>query len=91
MKRGQILTRCLGLLGATLLSVSAAASPPAAQPLPVRHRADAHFALLEHEYVSYILRRFPVVATYLGGDAFDAQLANVDGTLRDYSDRKSVV
>lgn len=85
MKRSQLLMRCVCLLGATFLGVNAAASPPAAQPLPVRHRADAHFAVVEHEYVSYILRRFPVVATYLGGDAFDAQLANVDGTLRDYS------
>ncbi len=33
----------------------------------------------------YILHRFPVVATYLGGDAFDPHLAKVDGTLRDYS------
>jgi uncharacterized protein (DUF885 family) len=74
------------LLGITVLGVmSAAASPPAAQPLPVRHRADARFAMVEHEYVTYILRRFPVVATYLGGDAFDPQLANVDATLRDYS------
>ncbi len=33
----------------------------------------------------YSLRRFPVVATYLGGSALDASLADVDGTLRDNS------
>lgn len=83
VKCSQFLTRGMCLLCVAVLN--AAASPPAAQPLPVRHRADARFALLEHEYVTYVLRRFPVVATYLGGDAFDPQLANVDGTLRDYS------
>jgi uncharacterized protein (DUF885 family) len=86
VKRSQLLTRGMCLLGVSCVVVlSAAASPPAAQPLPVRQRADARFAMLEHEYVTYFLRRFPVVATYLGGDAFDPQLANVDGTLRDYS------
>src|SRR5215469_4162386 len=67
------------------LAAAALASPPSAQPLPARHTADAHFASLEHEYVTYVLGRYPVVATYLGGSAFDPQLAGVDGTLRDYS------
>jgi uncharacterized protein (DUF885 family) len=85
VKRSKLLTS-VWLLGVTCLgAMNATASPPAAQPLPVRHRADAPFAVLEHEYTTYILRRFPVVATYLGGDAFDPHLANVDGTLRDYS------
>jgi uncharacterized protein (DUF885 family) len=53
--------------------------------MPARHAADAAFARVEHEYVTYILRQFPVVATSLGGAEFDAHLAQVDGTLRDYS------
>ncbi|HYB33859.1 MAG TPA: DUF885 domain-containing protein [Steroidobacteraceae bacterium] len=73
------------LCALTLAAVPAAAHPPAAQPVPVRHVADARFAVVEHEYVVYILEQFPVVATYLGGVAFDPQLANVDGRLRDYS------
>lgn len=32
-----------------------------------------------------MMDRFPVVATYLGGSAFDPSLAHVDGKLRDYS------
>jgi len=64
---------------------TAAARPPAAQPLPVRHAGDESFAALEHEYVTYLLRQFPVVATYLGGATFDPQLADIDGMLRDYS------
>ncbi len=76
-------------VAATLLALAAAASagaaPPVAQPVPARHSADASFARLEHEYVTYVLGRFPVVATYLGGAQFDAQLAEVDGRLRDYS------
>ncbi|HEY8052225.1 MAG TPA: DUF885 domain-containing protein [Steroidobacteraceae bacterium] len=86
MKPSYLFARSLCALGVAFLgAMNAAASPPTAQPLPVRHRADARFAVVEHEYVTYILRRFPVVATYLGGDAFDPQLASVDGTLRDYS------
>jgi uncharacterized protein (DUF885 family) len=68
-----------------LAAASAGARPPAAQPVPARHTADARFAQVEHEYVTWFLHQFPVVATYLGGSAFDAQLADVDGTLRDYS------
>jgi uncharacterized protein (DUF885 family) len=74
------------LLGVLALgAASALARPPAAQPLPVRHAGDESFAALEHEYVSYVLRQFPVVATYLGGAAFDPELADIDGELRDYS------
>jgi uncharacterized protein (DUF885 family) len=73
------------LVAAALAAASAGAQPPAAQPLPARHVADDRFTVVEHEYVTYVLRQFPVVATYLGGAAFDPQLASVDGTLRDYS------
>ncbi len=51
----------------------------------MRHAGDESFAALEHEYVSYLLRQFPVVATYLGGAAFDPELADIDGALRDYA------
>src|SRR5262245_22275625 len=47
--------------------------------------ADDEFAKLEHEYVVYFLSRFPVVATYLGGAAFDDSLKDIDGKLRDHS------
>ena len=73
------------LVTAALVAPAAPARPPAAQPVPARHPADARFAVVEHEYVAYVLHQFPVVATYLGGAAFDPQLARVDGTLRDYS------
>jgi len=81
----QRLRHALVLVTMALAAVCARAQPPAAQPLPVRHVADDRFAVVEHEYVTYVLRQFPVVATYLGGAAFDPQLADVDGTLRDYS------
>ena len=64
---------------------SAGARPPVAQPVPMHHTGDERFAGVEHEYVTYVLGQFPVVATYLGGAAFDPSLAAVDGTLRDYS------
>ncbi|HUO20319.1 MAG TPA: DUF885 domain-containing protein [Steroidobacteraceae bacterium] len=65
----------------------AAAAPraPVAHPVQRRPWADARFAAVEHDFVVYVLGRFPVVATYLGGAAFDAQLAGVDARLRDYS------
>jgi uncharacterized protein (DUF885 family) len=58
---------------------------PVAHPLQKKPWADARFAAVEHDFVVYMLERFPVVATYLGGAAFDAQLLGVDGRLRDYS------
>ncbi|MDE2138267.1 MAG: DUF885 domain-containing protein, partial [Gammaproteobacteria bacterium] len=56
-----------------------------AHPVQKRPWADARFAAVEHDFVVYLLGRFPVVATYLGGAAFDPQLAGVDARLRDYS------
>lgn len=75
-----VLRIAVGLLGA-LLAVRAAA----AQPAPALPDADARFTSLEHDYVVYSLRRFPVMATYLGGAAFDPSLADTDGLLRDES------
>ena len=70
-----------------LLSACARVEPPPAESphaaeLP---RGDEPFAALEREYVVYFLSRFPVVATYLGGAAFDPSLASVDAQLRDHS------
>lgn len=64
---------------------TAAAHPPVAQPLVARHGADHRFAALEHEFVTYVLGEFPVVATYLGGAAFDPTLGDIDTRLRDYA------
>jgi uncharacterized protein (DUF885 family) len=57
-------------------------TPPPTAPQP---SADDRFATLEHDYAVYMMSRFPVVATYLGGSAFDPALAHIDGQLRDYS------
>ncbi|MFZ0008834.1 MAG: DUF885 family protein, partial [Steroidobacteraceae bacterium] len=75
----------LAVAGLAPAAASAQARAPVAQPLPVAHSLDGRFEVLEHEYVMYFLGRFPVVATYLGGAAFDPQLAGIDGRLRDYS------
>jgi uncharacterized protein (DUF885 family) len=68
-----------------LAALTAVAQPPVAQPLPARQLTDNRFAALEHEYVTYVLQQYPVVATYLGGSAFDPHLEHIDGALRDYS------
>jgi uncharacterized protein (DUF885 family) len=57
------------------------AAPPAAAPLT----AEQQFAALERRYVIFVLKRYPVVSTYLGGSEFDPTLADNDGKLRDYS------
>lgn len=46
---------------------------------------DAVLAALRQEYFLATLRRYPVVCTYLGGDGYDPSLAEVGGTLRDWS------
>jgi uncharacterized protein (DUF885 family) len=58
-----------------------AAAPPATPP----PTAEQQFAALEHRYVIFMLQRFPVVSTYLGGSEFDTALTDNDGRLRDYS------
>ncbi len=78
-----------GLAGVLLITVLTTQPAAAAAAVPQAHLsesdADARFAALEHAYVAYSMRRFPVMATYLGGSAYDASLTDVDGTLRDYS------
>jgi uncharacterized protein (DUF885 family) len=69
---------------ATLFVLCAGVHPLSARAAP-QPSVEQGFATLEHEYVVYVLGRFPVVATYLGGTAFDAQLRDIDGKLRDYS------
>lgn len=81
--------RNLYLPGVAALSLLCACSPesPSTQESAANAQpsADSAFATLEHEYVVYFMQRFPVVATYLGGAAFDPALAGVDAKLRDYS------
>jgi len=52
---------------------------------PAANTPDGAFDSLAHEYSVYLMSRFPVVATALGGSAFDAALAHIDGRLRDYT------
>src|ERR1700742_1944262 len=63
----------------------AACHPSSSPPPPAEPGANDQFAPLEHEYAVYMMSRFPVVATYLGGSAFDPSLSQIDGKLRDYS------
>ena len=79
----------MALLPVTALLCCAAAchptSPPPPPP-PPEASAEDRFGTLEHDYAIYMMSRFPVVATYLGGSAFDPSLAHIDGKLRDYSE-----
>jgi uncharacterized protein (DUF885 family) len=77
--------RLLRLLPAALALAIAACHPSSPPPPPAEPGADDQFGLLEHDYAVYMMSRFPVVATYLGGSAFDPSLSQIDGKLRDYS------
>ena len=70
-------------MAAAVLATALGATPPA--PPHTESDADTRFATLEHAYVVYSMEPLPVMATYLGGSAFDPSLSGVDGTLRDYS------
>jgi uncharacterized protein (DUF885 family) len=78
--RGVVLITCVaGLLTACSPKPAAqVATTPTLSP-------EQQFATLEHRYVIFMLGRFPVVSTYLGGSEFDPVLADNDGKLRDYS------
>jgi len=76
------LTRRASWIAGAILMCGALAT---VQAVPATLPSDARFAALEHDYVVYFMSRYPVVATYLGGSAFDPALLGVDGTLRDYS------
>ena len=77
--------RLLRLLPAPLFALAAACQPSSPPSVPAQPSAEDRFAALEHDYAVYMMSRFPVVATYLGGSAFDPALSQVDGRLRDYS------
>jgi uncharacterized protein (DUF885 family) len=72
-----------GLAAALLLAACGPATPPppAAQQLSPEQK----FSALERRYAIFVLGRYPVVSTYLGGSEFDVALADNDGRLRDYS------
>src|SRR5436305_12330004 len=69
----------------TLVLATVACNPTAPPPPPAQPSADERFATLEHDFAVYMMSRFPVVAPYLGGSAFDLTLSRVDGKLRHYS------
>src|SRR5215813_5417479 len=78
--------RGIACLAAGLLALQAACSPkPASQVATPQPSPEQQFAALERRYVIFMLGRFPVVSTYLGGSEFDASLADNDGKLRGYS------
>jgi uncharacterized protein (DUF885 family) len=68
-----------------LLLVGCSPQPPPPAAAAAAPNPEQQFATLEHRYVMFVLRRFPVVCTYLGGSEFDASLSDIDGRLRDYS------
>jgi len=75
--RARVLATLLVLTPAApaIVNVAAENKPMAASP----------FRALEERYFVEFLKRNPVTATYIGGDAYRADLAELGGTLRDFS------
>lgn len=76
----------LGALCLCLLSVVSACGGAGA-PAPAAADPDAVLKQFLRAYVVEFLRRNPTVNTYLGGAGLDVSLRNVDGTLRDHSEK----
>ena len=72
-------------LSAAALFLTACGPRTATQPAAPVLSPEQQFAALERRYVVFVLKRYPVVSTYLGGSEFDPTLADNDGHLRDYS------
>jgi uncharacterized protein (DUF885 family) len=72
-------------VSAAALFLAACGSQTAAPPAPPPPSPEEQFSALERRYVIFVLERYPVVSTYLGGAEFDHTLADNDGKLRDYS------
>ena len=70
---------------AALLLLTACGPRAAAPPVAPTLSPEQQFAALERRYVIFVLKRYPVVSTYLGGSEFDPGLADNDGRLRDAS------
>jgi uncharacterized protein (DUF885 family) len=73
-------TICLCLALLALVACGKSRPPPPPPP-----DTNSQFAAAEDEYVVFFMQQFPVVATYLGGSAFDPKLAHIDGKLRNDS------
>ena len=71
-------------LSAAALLLTACGQTPTQPAAPVLS-PEQQFAALERRYVVFVLKRYPVVSTYMGGSEFDPTLADNDGHLRDYS------
>ena len=73
------------VLSAAVLFLAACGPKTAAPPAAPPPDPEQQFSALERRYVIFVLERYPVVSTYLGGSEFDPALADNDGKLRDYS------
>lgn len=68
--------RLPGVAALACAAALAACSPRQTAPAPAAvANPEQQFTALERRYVIFVLGRFPVVATYLGGSEFDAALA----------------
>ncbi len=72
-------------MSAAALFLAACGPQAVAPPAVLPPNPEQQFSALERRYVIFVLERYPVVSTYLGGSEFDRTLADNDGKLRDYS------
>jgi uncharacterized protein (DUF885 family) len=87
MQRRTFLQRAvLGGLGLGVLrDLQGCSSQPVIDELPRVYPLPDSFIALRDQYFLIQLQRNPVTSTYLGGDAYDQSLSNVNSKLRNYS------
>jgi len=72
------------VLGAAAAGINPSAAPAVAAPAGSPPAVSA-FRALEERYFIEFLKRNPVTATYLGGDAYREDLSGISATLRDFT------
>src|SRR4051812_23545768 len=85
MTRSKSAAACLTIVLLALTACNQAPPPSMQGAKSAPPAVDERYGALERDYVIFVLKQYPVIATYLGGSAFDASLAQIDGRLRDYS------
>src|SRR5215203_3085043 len=79
------MTKIARVLVVSAIITAAACSSGVEQKPPAAESSDAAIKNALSTYVVEFLKRNPTTNTYLGGAGLDPSLADVNGTLRDYS------
>ena len=80
IQRASITAAAFGILR----NIEACATAPPA-PAPITPLPATDFPGMRDRFFIFHLQRNPVTSTYIGGDGYSPELANINGALRDFS------